>query len=190
MARFSYTGSMVKDFDVRRLDVRRFAEEGAELGDSTPLASYGRLQAEAEGGGADRAVRWHAQGELRNPLHHQPEVWLSLKADTVLPLVCQRCLQPVDVPVAVDRLFRFVADEAQAAAEDDASEEDVLALSRSFDLAELVEDEILMAMPPAPRHEVCPQPVKMSVEDPDFAAAGAERENPFAVLGKLKNPKV
>jgi uncharacterized protein len=74
-------------------------------------------------------------------------------------------------------------------AEDDSSEEDLLALSRSFDLIELVEDELLMDMPVAPMHEVCPEPVKLSVADDDFAAAGAEKENPFALLQRLKPAK-
>ncbi len=96
---------------------------------------------------------------MRNPLHAAAaEIWLHLRADAVLPLTCQRCLGPVEVALAVDRSFRFVADEELAAAEDELAEEDVLALSRSFDLVELVEDELLMEMPLAPRHEVCPDP--------------------------------
>jgi uncharacterized protein len=43
-----------------------------------------------------------------------------------------------------------------------------------------------MEVPVAPRHEVCPVPVKMSAEDPEFASAESEREHPFAVLGRLK----
>lgn len=189
MARFSYTGLMAKAFDPRRLDVRRFADEGAELSSEDRLAGYPRLLAETEAGARERAVHWHAQGELRNPDHVHPEIWLHLQADAALPLVCQRCLQPVDVALTVDRDFRFVPDEATAAAEDDEAEEDLLALSRAFDLMELVEDELLMEVPLAPRHEVCPEPVKMSAEDPDFAAASGAKENPFAVLGQLKAGK-
>jgi uncharacterized protein len=126
---------------------------------------------------------------MHNPHHVHPQIWVHLEADTTLPLVCQRCLNPVDVPVKVSRSFRFVADEATAAAEDDQAEEDLLALSRSFDLLELVEDELLMEVPVAPRHEVCPEPVKMSAEDPDFEAASAEKENPFAVLTRLKSSR-
>ena len=44
-------------------------------------------------------------------------------------------------------------------------------------------------MPVAPRHEVCPEPVKMSAVDPDFDTGSAERENPFAALGRLKTGK-
>jgi len=180
---------MAKDFDPHRLDVRRFAEEGAELEASESMPSFGRLVAETEGADLARAVRWHARGELLNPLHHEPQVWVHLEAGARLPLVCQRCLQPVDVELAVNRSFRFVADEATAAAEDEESEEDLLALSRSFDLVELVEDELLMELPVAPRHEVCPDPMKMSASDPGFDAASAQKEHPFAVLGRLKTGK-
>ena len=181
---------MATDFDPRRLDVRRFAEEGGELDASDALGTYPRLVEETvEAPRGDRQVHWHARGELVNPRHVQPEVWVHLEADARLPLVCQRCLQPVEVPLAVDRSFRFVADEATAAAEDDEAEEDLLALSRSFDLLELVEDELLMELPLSPRHEVCPEPVKMSVEDAGFEAAQADKVRPFAVLGKLKTGK-
>jgi uncharacterized protein len=189
MGGFSYTGPMAKDFDPQRLDVHRFAEEGAVLQAKSALQSFPRLSAETVDPDPALAVHWHAHGELLNPHHHAPEVWLHLQADAILPLVCQRCLHPVQVPVAVERSFRFVADEATAAAHDDEAEEDLLAISRSFDLLELLEDELLMDLPVAPRHEACPEPVKMSVADPAFEAAGAERENPFAVLGRLKTEK-
>lgn len=180
---------MAKDFDPHRLDVRRFAEEGAELEASEPVRGFRRLAAETQRPEDAAPVHWHARGKLLNPRHVHPEVWVHLAAGTTLPLVCQRCLNPVDVPLSVDRSFRFVADEETAAAEDDASEEDLLALSRSFDLLELVEDELLMELPVAPRHEVCPEPVKMSSSDADFEAAEAQKEHPFAVLSRLKAGK-
>lgn len=180
---------MAKDFDPQRLDVRRFAEEGAQLHGEDGIGRYRRLAAETRGGDAGRPVTWQARGELLNPGHVFPEVWVHLDAAAVLPLVCQRCLGPVDVPLRVQRSFRFVPDEATAAAADDEAEEDLLAISRNFDLLELVEDELLMEMPVAPRHEVCPEPVKMSAVDAGFEEAGAVRENPFAVLGRLKSGK-
>jgi uncharacterized protein len=180
---------MSKEFVARRLDVKTFAEEGAQLQGEQRLREYGRLLAETQGRGAESSVGWTANGEIRNPLHVQPEIWLHLQASATLPLTCQRCLGPVDVPVAVDRSFRFVPDEEVAAAQDEESEEDVLTLSRAFDLVELVEDELLMEMPLAPRHESCPVPVKLAVADPEFDSVSNQRENPFAVLGKLKTGK-
>jgi uncharacterized protein len=91
--------------------------------------------------------------------------------------------------VEVERPFRFVQDEAIAMAQDDQSEEDLLALSRSFDLIELIEDELLMDLPVAPRHDVCPVPVTLAVADADFEAAEQEKENPFAMLERLRTRK-
>ena len=180
---------MSKEFTARRLDVRRFAEEGAALSGREPVRQHERLMAETQGRGGASELNWSASGGMRNPRHVHPEIWLHLKADAVLPLTCQRCLGSVDVPLAVDRQFRFVTGEETAAAqdeEDEEAEEDVLALSRSFDLVELVEDELLMEMPLAPRHEVCPEPVKMQVQDEDYEEASERRESAFAMLGKLK----
>jgi uncharacterized protein len=176
-------------FDPRRLDVRRFAQEAGALADEAPLRSFDRLFGETEGRGANLPVRWSATGEMRNPAHVQPEIWLHLQAGATLPLVCQRCLHEVDVPVDVARDFRFVPDEAMAAAEDDESEEDVLAESRSFDLLELIEDELLMDMPVVPRHETCPVDLPRSASDEGFEAANGEKANPFAALARLKAGK-
>lgn len=179
---------MSKPLNPRRLDVKTFAEDGAALSGESALRDHDRLLAETSGRGADTLVAWSASGELRNPRHVAPEVWLHLRAGTVMSLTCQRCLSPVDVPVSVERSFRFVEDEETAAAQDDEAEEDVLALSRSFDLVELIEDELLMEMPLAPRHETCP-PVSVVVEDEGFEGSSARHENPFGVLGQLKPRK-
>jgi uncharacterized protein len=180
---------MNKEFVPRSLDVKGFAEQEAALSGQLSLPELPRLIAETQGSGAASSVSWSASGELRNPRHVHPEIWIHLKAQAVLPLTCQRCLGPVDVPVAVDRSFRFVDDEDMAAAQDEQSDEDVLAMSRSFNLVELLEDELLMELPLAPRHETCPVPVKLAVADEDFDAAGSQRENPFAMLGKFKPGK-
>ena len=180
---------MSKVFDARRLDVKVFAEEAGQISATDRLATYPRLMAETGGRGADTALNWSAAGELHNPKHLHPEVWLRLQARAILPLTCQRCLAPVDVAVEVKRPFRFVVDENSAMAGDDSSEVDLLALSRAFDLVELIEDELLMDMPVAPRHEVCPEPVKLAVADEDFEPASAERVNPFAILQRIKPGK-
>jgi len=179
---------MAKEFAARRLDVKSFADEGADLSGASPVQQHARLMAETQGRGAQSLVRWSATGEMRNRQHVQPEIWVHLKAQVTLPLTCQRCLEPVEVPVSVDRSFRFVSDEEMAAAQDDESEEDVLALGHGFDLVELVEDELLMEIPLAPRHETCP-PVKLALADASFDSAAGRQENPFASLGRLKTGK-
>ena len=61
----------------------------------------------------------------------------------------------------VERRFLFVAGEDAAAALDAESEDDVLALEPGARPAELVEDELLLALPLVPRHEVCPEPLPL-----------------------------
>ena len=177
---------MSKEFVANHLDLVSFALAGAELAGHEPVQHYERLSAEAQGDATGRTVDWNARGESRPVQGGSDEIWLNLHAQASLPMICQRCLTPVDVRIMVDRPFRFAPDEEAAAALDEASEEDVLAVSRAFDLPVLIEDELLMEIPVVPRHEVCPVPVKLQAADKDFEETLATKPNPFAVLARLK----
>ena len=177
---------MKKEFVAGHLDIVAFTDAAGTREGHEPLQSYERLQEEAQGPSEGALVHWQATGELRPVPGTEGERWLHLGVDTVLPLTCQRCLTPVEVALEADCWFRFVADEATAEAQDDESEEDLLVLSREFDLRSLIEDELLMAMPLVPLHDVCPSPVKMAVVDPDFEEAVAAKPNPFAALAALQ----
>ena len=181
---------MSHEFAANRLDVKPFAQAGAVLSGEDLLSKYERLFSECGGQGADRRVHWTARGETRVDASGFAQIWLHLNARVSLPLICQRCLAPADIEVTVDRSFRFVATEAQAEAEDEEAEEDVLVLSREFNLHELIEDELLMAVPLVPRHEVCPTEVRLAVQDADFEVAEATKPKPFAILAGLKGGKV
>jgi len=177
---------MKHDYDAQHLNIDAFAKAGGSIAASESLSCFDRLLEEAQGAGAQNPVHFTAKG-LTRPLGATSEqVWLALTAEVALPQICQRCLGPVDVAVSFEREFRFVASEEVAAVEDEESEEDVLVLSRDFNLLELVEDELLMALPAVPKHEVCPGGVKLQVADPDFVEEAQEKPNPFAVLEQLK----
>ena len=177
---------MKSDYDPRNVNVLAFAKAGDTLHADQRLLGFERLMDETQGLGAQAPLRYHATGLLRTDATGNDEVWALLQADVVLPLICQRCLGPVEVAVSCEREFRFVATEELAAIEDEESEEDVLVLSRNFNLAELVEDELLMALPASPKHDVCPKPVKLQVADAGFVDQSEQRPNPFAVLQQLK----
>ncbi|RYY63797.1 MAG: DUF177 domain-containing protein [Comamonadaceae bacterium] len=178
---------MKKEFEAERLNVAAFAQADATLEAREPLSAFARLQDEAAAqDAAAPQVQWQAHGEMRSRSDGPAAPWLHVQAEVVVPVTCQRCLQPMSTQLEVDRWFRFVADEATAAAQDDEAEEDVLALSREFDLRELIEDELLMELPAAPRHDVCPAEVPMSAQDEDFEEAEAARPNPFAALAHLR----
>ena len=122
MRRFSYTAAMTKEFSAQRLDVKAFAQAGGRLAGHDSLLKYERLAQEAKGLHPDLLVDWEATGEIRTALGGMGQVWLHIKVRASFPMECQRCLTPVDVPLEVDREFRFVADETQAAAEDEEEE--------------------------------------------------------------------
>lgn len=170
------------------LDVKRAAEAAEVLSGQCELAVFERLVDLAPGAAGQGLVRWQAVFSVRDDAQDDAQIWMTLDFDLQLPMTCQRCLGDVDVPVQAQRRFRFVQTEALAEAQDDVCEEDVLVLSRTFNLAELLEDEILMAIPLLPRHEVCPVALKLSASDADFVDA-PDKPNPFAALGAIKSRK-
>jgi uncharacterized protein len=177
-------------FNAHHLDLRAFSLSRGEIAAHDSLLKYERLMQETQGLGGDLAVNWTATGEIRQGGPDQEQVWLHLVADARVPLICQRCLGPVESPLVVDQYFRFVADEQTAETQDEVSDEDVLVLSKEFNLMALVEDELLMALPLVPRHEACPTPVRLEAADADFEVAATEKINPFAVLAKLQSGKL
>lgn len=178
-----------RSFDPLKLEMEAFAREGAALQGEWPATSLPRL-AEAAAPESDPAqwpaVSWSAHGEIRTPRGGETQVWLELAAQAQVALTCQRCLKPVREDLAVSRWFRFVRDEGQAAELDMDSDDDVLALARHLSLRDLVEDELLLALPVVPRHEVCPEPLPHANVEDDEAAPAEKRPNPFAALAALK----
>ncbi|WP_353235099.1 YceD family protein [Diaphorobacter ruginosibacter] len=177
---------MTKEHSPDRLDIKAFAQAGVHLSGHDSLLKYKRVAQEAKGLHPDLHVDWQAHGEVRTVAGLGAQVWLHLTVHAAVPMQCQRCLGPVDVPIDIDREFRFVADEATAEALDDECEEDLLVLSREFDLRELIEDELLLELPAVPRHDECPSHVVMKSSDDDFEEANAQKTNPFAALASLR----
>ena len=95
-------------------------------------------------------------------------------------------MNAVETSLQVNQWYRFVATEALAMTEDDAAEEDVLVLTPQFDLAAVLEDELLMALPLVPMHDVCPAAPVFSAGIIDMSEGEAEKPNPFAALAQLK----
>lgn len=185
MAAPRYTAAMTTTQDPRKLDMARLASQGQVLEGRWPLAVLPRLAEMHLPSQPAAEVHWRAQGELRPVLGGEAEIWLHLQAEGAVAMSCQRCLAPVTVPLEVDRWIRFVRGEHQAAELDADSEDDVLALPRWLDLAELVEDELLLVLPIVPRHEVCPTSLPQAVGE-EVMEEG--RANPFAVLAGMKRP--
>ena len=171
-----------------RLDLAAFAASAGELSgvcSGHELPRWADSQSPPQDTPADE-VPWRASGERRAVAAGDPELWLHLTAQTQAWLTCQRCLQPYRHRLSIDRRLRFVRDEAQAETLDAETEDDVLALPRWLDLHQLIEDELLLALPLVPRHPRCPEPLPMAAPV-DSDPAEAARPNPFALLQRLKS---
>ncbi len=128
------------------------------------------------------------EGEARYELHFGVDEGRSYFARgsvrAELQMECQRCSQPMAVAVEAKVAIAFVTSEAQAARVSEEYEACIVEDDR-LALGELIEDELILALPIVATHEDrgCQSWFRENSE-PD--AVKAPRENPFAVLASLK----
>lgn len=100
-----------------------------------------------------------------------------------LKLTCQRCLEMMPYPIDTEFLLGIVTSEAEAQQLPSHYEPLVVGGEPLF-ANDVVEDELILALPAVSRHELsdCPAAdVLREVEE-----GGRERQNPFSVLSELK----
>lgn len=100
-------------------------------------------------------------------------------------LTCQRCLEAVDFAVDIDVDVVIVWDEIEANAL--ARHKEAFIAQDEANLLELIEEEILLAIPYIAYHESC-DGVEGYKPEPEMQPDQSEsKENPFKVLEQLKN---
>ncbi|MBS0324165.1 MAG: DUF177 domain-containing protein [Proteobacteria bacterium] len=154
------------------IDSLEFAREGRRQAGQVAVRDLARL--------ADQlvdfsgALAWCLQGERTRDGEHL----LHLNVEGDLGLRCQRCLGALRFQLQVVSTLRLIKPGAtwpEDDLEDDSA--DAVDAEREMALLPLIEEEVLLALPIAPRHERCSPP----------APADKEQEpSPFAVLAKLK----
>ncbi|MDB5840862.1 MAG: hypothetical protein JWQ23_2814 [Herminiimonas sp.] len=162
-------GFRIDAFDFSRLNERRSGE--------IPVSDLVRLSAELIDQSGN--LKWSVEGGSDKFGHPQ----LMLSVNGPVHLRCQRCLSMLPFAIASESALVLAEDEESADAIEaliDDESVDVIVGSRSLDILALVEDEALLALPLAPKHEVCPD---QSVQD---LAGESKKESPFSVLKNLK----
>jgi uncharacterized protein len=153
------------------IDSLDFAHKGKELCGEIPVAEMARL------GDMLATSEGQVSYMLRGLAGKDGRPMLELSLEGLCHLRCQRCLQAMDYPIR--QVSRLLLTEEQAT-EDELLEEDFDSIppDANLDVAGLVEDEILLNLPFAPKHDVCMA-----------ATEGLKQggENPFEVLRSLKN---
>ena len=110
-------------------------------------------------------------------------------------LLCQRCLQVYEQPLAADFSLTFVADESAAKALPDDYDPVILDEHGSIHSIDMLEDELILRLPVAPKHvdeSVCESlgyPGEAALTEADSTEAKESgRKNPFDVLKDFSKP--
>ena len=158
------------------LDAWRMVAARREFEGRVPLSSMPRL----------REALVDAEGEVAFALEFDRDAmripYVELRIDAGLPLQCQRSLQRFLLPVRVVQRLGLVGEEADEAALPEGYEALVLPEDGALRPLELIEDELILAVPMVPV-----KPGSESVErDWPVSAEEEVRANPFAGLAALK----
>ncbi|MDP2810474.1 MAG: YceD family protein [Rhodocyclaceae bacterium] len=156
------------------IDSLEFAREGGRLEGDAPVGVFPRLTDVLvdDKGSTQSSLHWELAGEQGGGRYY-----LTLRLQGNLNLRCQRCLETVVWPVDLkSRLLLVPPGEEWPDDElmDDRS--DAIEATKALALLPLVEEEVLLALPIAPRHKDCRPPTALDEHEP----------SPFAVLAKLR----
>ena len=157
------------------IDGFEFASAGATQQGTWPLGDFPRLRDILATDGGEVAY------EISGVRDERGRPGLRLKVRGTLRLRCQRCLESMPFEVQTDETLVLAATLDEIHAEPaDAHAADRVVAGKEMALRELVEDELILAVPYAPRHESCTAA---------GAADGAEKVSPFAGLRGLMRDK-
>jgi uncharacterized protein len=158
------------------IDAFEFCRTNGRREGVTPVADMARLAADCADNSGD--IAWSLQGGTTREGHPR----IDMHVAGAVQLVCQRCLSPFEYRIDSSAVLVLGKDEAEADEIEESLDDesvDVIVGSRTCDLRELIEDEALLALPQAPKHEVCPD---TSVLD----ALKSDKPSPFEALKSLK----
>ncbi len=126
---------------------------------------------------ADGHLDYQIAGEMAGN-----NAFLKLRIGGPLRLTCQRCLGPMEFDLEVSNQVMLIESGAPwpedgqfGGLEDETC--DAIEASRELDLLPLLEEEIILALPIAPRHEACQPPAEADL---------SRSVSPFAQLARLK----
>lgn len=166
------------------IDSLAFAKDGRYWSSRVDLADLPRLQdaLARKSGFLDVALQGEYVAEQNGGDGQSSRSYLLLTVEGGLWLECQRCLEPVEVDIAISTRFLLVPS-GQPWPDEELADDgfDAIAADRQMALLPLIEDELLLSLPIAPRHVVCEAPHGQSEVVPDLSVV-----NPFAALAKLK----
>ena len=169
-------GPLPKDLDLRGLAARGVVIKGTAALEALPRLKEAGIGMDAL---AVAEFRFSRDEELRYVVQTQVEVSLRL--------TCQRCLEGMQLHLATGSRMACVWSDAEAGALPSSLEP--LIVGEAADLNEILEEEILLAVPVSPGHEedCWTQNGHLLLEEEVHKAPEPGAGNPFSVLEKLRS---
>ena len=163
----------------------KWAEQGFKWVGQLPLSRFTRIAHEAVGSIDNQWVQ--VDCKLSMDAYHRI-VWLTARLETAINMECQRCLTPVEITLESDVNVAILNDEAHVdfldedadfiiLGEDLGTKKGDFETSASVDLIYILEDELLLSMPGAAKHDACEHQHRPVVQD----AKEEKRDNPFEI---------
>jgi uncharacterized protein len=161
------------------IDSLDFARNGKQLSGELPVAELPRLLDVLETPQGD--LHYTVQGGVDKQGIH----FLDVGVVGLCRLRCQRCLNGLDYPVRLDTRLLLRDQASLDALDDDAAggkeeEFDSILADTHLNVPDMLEEEILLSLPIAPKHELG------DCQATDGKNTQRDEKNPFAVLAKLK----
>jgi len=158
------------------IDCLEFARSGGVLERSVGLDELPRL--------ADVlvATKGFLSVRLEGSRDDTGKSWLKVDVAGKPVLCCQRCLGGVEFPLVISSRLQLMAP-GEEWPDDDLADDSADAIEAEKELAvlSLIEEEVLLALPIAPRHEQC---------EPPSGDAAENGPSPFAALAALKKHRI
>lgn len=189
-------------FDLRETDLFAFCRKGGSVAGDVATRDLPRILAEtakdAPASAPDETFHYTLTGFMHEEAVEagaavSQRLFVDVTVQDRVWLDCQRCLQVYPEPIDTSMRFEVMAsEEAADSAPMDDDDVDVIVGSKKFSPLELVEDEVLLALPSAPKHMVCPAVHESLVTgadgevEPEAPPEEEKRPSPFAALAGLK----
>lgn len=160
-----------------KIDPWKLAADKATLAGTIPLRHMPRLTTLLSTSEGQVTV------SMTGNIDGQKVPFLAGRIETAVEIICQRCLAVMPFPVAVEFCLGLIRSDAQAAHL--SQEYDPLVVTEErISLLEVVEDELILALPLVPRHpeiSQCEVSGLMTAEKTPLE----KKTNPFAMLSTL-----
>ncbi|WP_296949890.1 DUF177 domain-containing protein [uncultured Massilia sp.] len=159
------------------IDAFDFCRSNGHREGATPVAEMTRLAADCAD--ASGTISWTIQGGQTR----QGYPMMTLSVSGTVQLVCQRCLQPFGYDIDSSTVLVLGKDDEEADEIEEILDDesiDVIVGDHAMDIRQLLEDEALLALPQASKHEVCPDTTLVD-------SVKSEKVSPFAALKSLKS---